>query len=401
MAFDNKALARQALSDLRGKSQNNQTNLIAQSARKVLDNQGSDYDVKLLKDYVGYKRSGASSVKRFQGSINSVINDASRIQNDISQIDIARQQGLSSGLAEGKLVQDLTYEATKLLKTNVVKDGAKAVAEFLGQDKLAGTRFLQTLGRGLRLGGAIAGVAIEAWQYGEDYFKNRNDSAVAYSQRRDAIRNFGGSQVFGRNVEGQVIDEVMSGRNIFTKVLDSLGFDSETQKAITSRLQGRLQTIADARQYSQQFGVDAYSVWAKDAASKHKDFGDLTDREKNEAIDEQLAEELNPDNYLNSPYVNSHIDREFNGVTGFLRDDIGFWTGNTRAKRRKILAEEYVKKKVLRQKADKAAREDIAERARKERADDPVENFKHKEEQHLSQAYFSNFRSRHQKHNPD
>lgn len=388
MAFDNRILGRQVLSALTNKPRTAANDQVAESARKLADGIGSQNDVVVCKKFLGYAKSGAGSVKRFSGAINRTFGAASQISQDINQVQYARDIGGSVGLAEAKLFQDINNDVQKLLNTGV----AKQVTKLLGA-----SAFRQQVLRGLKLGGAVAQVGIATYETVTEYVENAKTVSEQQARRKDLIRQLGGDPTVGRFEENRATTEALNERTIFSKVADYFGFDGETQKAITSKLEARLQTVADARNYSAYFGVDALSTLQKAALSKNKQISDLTDREKNEAIDASLAESLNPDNYLNDQRVNSQIDREYEGYRDFVFESLGF----SKEKRRRQLAEERVVQIVRYNRVMKRDQESYAERNRKLRADNPVENFKFHEELRNSRNNYANYLSRHQVRSSD
>jgi hypothetical protein len=400
-------MAKIYLDSLKGKPAQSKTDDVAKSARLILDGKGSAADVQKVRQATNTFKSGAGRVRQFQRTYNNVFGSVSRIQQSVQLADLARESGKGTSVANARVIQTVSREIDGLIKTKFVRDGVKTVANAIGANPRVAANFLKTISRGLKLGGAIVGTAMIGFDVAESYFDNRKRGASATGAIRDSIKQAQIDQRYGRQIERQIRQQVLDSQSELEKVKDNLGFDGGTEEEIAKKAKERIDLVQRARS---SLGSRENEVLAEVAAKKGKTVDELTDKERNEALDAETKDTLNPSVYMNDDDIEKKLQNEFH--IGERVKNLGLrWNPLTRGfttdintkmqKRRMELAEEKAKNQIIYREKQKKDAETHAKQIRKRREEDPVENLKYRLEQQQAESDLKNYRSRHSGFNGD
>jgi hypothetical protein len=293
-----KGLARKVLSQ-RGRG-SGVSNDLAASARRVLDGQAQSGDMEAIRQYFNVGRSHAGSIRRTTGMATRWAGTALNVSRDL---DMA---GAGSSAAGARAVVQIGLTAADEIVKNrrtLIKVG-EGVARAVGADPALASRFLNSLSRIAKVGGAVgagalilyeAGSAItrtmqaaadtgrEARLMGAALLNRRQDAAIEARARREAS----GEKFFGRATEG---DSLLGGG-----ILDPLEWwndwvDAAERKNVAEK-QKRL--LARTRRNRHAVSDVAGEAIGALAAKKGVAMQDLTPMDVNEAMDELAKSRIN------------------------------------------------------------------------------------------------------------
>jgi len=199
--------------------------------------------------------------------------------------DVASRGGLRGGLAEGEMVQMGIDAASTGANSRVVRSLTASVSQALGRDSRFGLRILQGLGRGLKMGGAVAAIAQTGFAVAGEYFEQRQASARAQLKSFNAAAEGNFEASFARNSREGIRKSVMNSRGVMQQLSDEFGFTEDTENQIAERAVKTLNTLNKARGTAERMGINVNAVLANYAKKKGVSILSLTPAEKNEALD--------------------------------------------------------------------------------------------------------------------
>ena len=319
--FD-KGMARRALFLLKGAGASFDTNRVAESARKILDGSGSQIDVDNVRAFTGDRRSGAGGVKGLTRGIRGAVGRFTGIGNAISMAEIAQERGSGTAAATAGLYRQVESLGLDALKSKGVRGLAKAVASVISDDPALSGRFLKSIGRGVRLGGAIGQGLLMALGLAEDVVAGRQKLAQAQSRISDASRAFySDPEITRRSMQsafglsrGQAF--FGSQQAIFGGAPDILKEYLESRVAADAeqRHKAELSLRESARKDLAAFGIDPNNALGVMARSRGVAPELLNEQERNEGLDTPF------DAYLRGLQNSAQAQREAEGQYRKLSD---------------------------------------------------------------------------------
>jgi hypothetical protein len=379
---------------LRNQRATPETDRVAQSCRRILDGVATSYDADIVRKFSGVHKSGTANIKGIQKGLRSTYNSFSNLS---ASIDIANSLSISGGnttAANIRVINSVINETEKLFKNKLVKDGIKDVAKLLGSSPSAASAFVRSLGTAIKLGGTVAGMALGAYEVADSYFGNKKSGYKSDLDSTNALWNLNSNS--SNAIRKYASSRVLESRGVFSRVRDSLGFDSTTKNKIKEEILRATELQKSGRANIGNLGFNRDDLLNEKAAQIGKSVQDLSEREINTALDDALGADraggvLDYTKFLNSDFVNNKINA----------NKRAWWTQVDYENARREYANEQVSSLVNRAQKHREDLSTYADNERKIRSEDPVESVKYREQVHNTESDFANFRSRHAAHNPD
>lgn len=389
---------------------------IRAAARRVLQRKDSKSDVENIRRWLGISRSGTGAAGRVGKRFQRVQGQVFSVSRDLEQIRGAQERGESTTLQTARLFQNLNFQVQRAIKTKWAKQAAEKGAQFLGKDPVVAGRFLKALGRGLRLGGLVATATSAAFAVAEGFFKRERERQQLVSKGLDLARQINLDPRLRRQIEQRQRDVFEREQGVGARARDAvekfLGFLPSGEVDIQKRLSRQIQTASAARRIAPQILGNVDEILARTARAKNKFVGELTPRERAEALDNALQARIDPLQLRNDPRIQRQLTREMNllipgvgtttfpTVTAFFRNIASEKTfgliqseSQVREARRIELAKEFMEKEIARfQRLIEEANED-ARQIRQRRT--PEEALAHRERIEFAAATWNSQRSRH------
>jgi hypothetical protein len=219
-------LARVVLASLRGVPQTQETNEVAKSCRRILDGQGTKADMIRIRGYRGIRRSGASGLR---GAGRAMIGTARQFSAITRDAELAGSGNTTAQARFAATVADSLSTALTRNRKAIIAVG-ESVAKSLGQNPAIAARFVYSLGRVLRMGGAIgmvAGAAVTAAKWSSEQqqqgfeaenkirstwwrLKSRAKATALEAEARDQV--FGERWIAGRDTGIPFVDDLLLAR---------------------------------------------------------------------------------------------------------------------------------------------------------------------------------------------
>jgi len=324
-AFE-KRMAKRALASMKGtKNPSLQQNEVASSARKILKGSASPDDVKRVRNYTGDHVGISSKLSRATKAFNSAMQPFSNITSALDQLATTKAAGTGTAASEQRLFRTVLGELNKFSKRPFVKDVAKKVAGFMSNDPMLSARMLKSAGRIFRGAAAAGGIFLGGVQAVERFYAERRRGAEATSRTLDTTRNLRTDPRLARSIRQQALNRVK--RASFLQPTEDLDTGEITEfvgnlhaQEAEKAVQREVEAIEAARSAAQEFGIDVPTTLGRYASSKGKTIADLTDRERNEAIDRavQLALVRSPKFRDEQRHFADHKFRMESSEQGFL-----------------------------------------------------------------------------------
>jgi hypothetical protein len=375
------------------------------SARRILQNASGQGDVDNVRQYLGISKSGASALGKVGKKLARIQGAAFSISQDIELLQHAAQDGRPTAVATARLIGNLNDQVQQAIKSRWAQRTAEAAAKLLGRDPVIAGRLLKAVGRGLRLGGLVVTAAMGAAEVAERFFENRRQAGAAISARKDLARQLQMDPRLARAEESLSEEAVLGARGKARTVLDWLGFKGGSEQEITKRQTERLRQLEQARRLASHLGVDVDATLAQTAARKGKTIGELTGRERSEAIDEAVRDKTPTlESMKNSTMVNRQLEREFGkvgswGQLGLFAKEVGSTFGLTQtpeqalAERRDQLAREMLGKALAVMEKRQEEIDQLAQQMKAQRS--PAQQQMHRDRMDRAESEFNSHRSRH------
>jgi hypothetical protein len=264
---------------------------VAQQAAMGTGNVPERQVLEQLRGALGIEHSGATAVNRFTGSVRNTVQGGAQLG---ILVNAAQGGGAVGSVAQGRLAMKAIDKLDDLTKNeNIVKIATK-LGEAIGADSLAGSRFLYALSRGLQLGGAVAAVALAAWDVGASYISNQKRSAAAQGASYDAARQAGllATPELASSERSRVSTDAAQTAGAFDQVLAKFGFSGAIEERKAAVAKQQFDAIAGARANAARNGVDVPALLQEAARKKGKSVSQLNDREKAEALNKAASDTL-------------------------------------------------------------------------------------------------------------
>jgi hypothetical protein len=377
------------------------------SARRILQNASGQGDVDSVRRYLGISKSGAGALGKVGKKLARIQGAAFSISQDIELLQHAAQDGRPTAVATARLIGNLNDQVQQAIKSRWAQRTAEAAAKLLGRDPVIAGRLLKAVGRGLRLGGLVVTAAMGAAEVAERFFENRRQAGAAIGARKDLARQLQMDPRLARAEEALAAEEVRGARGKARTFLDRLGFNAGTEQETTKRQADRLRQLEQARRNASHLGVDVEGVLAGVAAQKGKLISELTQRERNEAIDEALRPKIQTlESMKNSEMVNKQLEREFGKVGSYghlslfakdVSSTLTFGLTQTSeqavAERRDQLAREMLGKVLAVMEKRQEEIDQLAQQMKAQRT--PAQQQMHRDRLDRAEGEFNSHRSRH------
>lgn len=374
---------------------------VVAAARRQKEGTASQADHDAMRSYLGIHRSGASAIGKGQKFLNKVGGKISNIQ---TQIQLAQgAEGSQAVVAQSRLVSTAINELNSLTKSKGVNKIVDKVASFVTKDPAAGGRFLKALGRGLRLGGVVGTILFAGIAAGTALFEARGKLAQSVGAIKDLARQFATDpritaavekQVYGIASSGKLLDPKIAGR-VVGRIpgMGALGalvtdyLEADIAEEAKNLQQQTLDARGKARGALLDLGAHPGILLAEFASRRGKTVGELTPQERNEAVDQFIADQYDFSKFGDSNYVEGEmakrvpLQKAYDAIFGLEQS------------RRDKFSLEY-SNRLLKSAAQRAnERKRVAEATRLAR--DPAENFRMRVEQEEADARWTSHRSRH------
>lgn len=284
-----------------------------------------------LRGYTGASRSGASYLNKVMGRMRKTIGNAARVG---MQIDMAQRGGVAGGLAAADLSQQVVDAGASLAKNKTVEKIAVAVADKVASNPGLGKAFLNAIGRGLRLGGAIgvAGQAVSA--LAEEYIDNQRRGSEAQLRGFRATRNMDPESA--RAMRGRVSSNVRRSQGMIARAKSFWGFTGGEQEEIAERQANFATAINRGASAPGIFGINPAKVRMEIAKRKGKGVTNVTDLEVEQAIKARITTKILNDKGLDRTARSKAEAEGINSFWSFLARSIG--GGGTDQKKAEIEA---------------------------------------------------------------
>ena len=261
---------------------------IRASARRIIQNSNTDQDLRDVRSYLGISRSGAGFIGRASRSLQRVQNVGLSITRDIELLGQSAAEGKGTAAGTARILNTLNLEMQRLVKSKKTRDFLEGTLQKIGQDPVMAGRFLKSIGRGLRLGGVVATVALKGFEVAENIQKARKEAADARSKALTQARDLYIDPERSREIYKDAIENVKQNRGWLSGLLNDWEWSpwrgEDEKKAAKEKI--AIQTnIEAARKRAPDLGIDVGSLYANLAASKNKPISELTSREKSRALD--------------------------------------------------------------------------------------------------------------------
>lgn len=279
--------AKIALSQLEGKARSSATDPVAQSARKLLQGKGwTEADLARVVEFNGggKGRSTATAVQRAQRAFSSRVQTTQNYITSISQLATAG----TSAAGRANITLQITKDIEQALKTKLVKTLALSVSKYLGENPAASKLFLRSLGAGLRIGGAVATVALLGIEAADSYFETRRRAAKADIASLNLKRAL---QIDGRQTKTTeaAIDFATKGSaSVVDQLGDDFGVSANVKEEAEQTKQNYYKNLTKARGRLGELGINENRVLADGAHRLGKTVGQLSDEERQSILDEAV-----------------------------------------------------------------------------------------------------------------
>lgn len=289
---------------------------VQQAAARVQGGSDRPSDVGLLREFLNVRRSGAKQTRRaigaIRGSTQPILNTWRAYDNFQN---VSARGGDTSG-ATLNLIRTMTREVESLTRGPAFRRLAEETGRWLGKSALgqrlgisaaSGIRGARSLTRAAGMAGLGIEAAVAGAQYGLQGWDARNYNQAAGGLRFDLSRRYGINQNYMTNQANRIKQGVVSSQSGFGYIRHGLSealgdlplvghlfASDDVQKEADEKLKARAELINKARSRSSDYGVDA--LMAQIAAAKRKGipFSELTEYEKNEAVDNAVAGSIDP-----------------------------------------------------------------------------------------------------------
>ena len=280
---------------------------IRAAARRILKNRGTEQDIELCRRFLGIRKSGAGAARGAMRAYKRIEGQVFSLSQDFELIRASQDRGESTAVPMARLMQNLNFQIQSAIKTKWARNAAERAAEFFGKNPAVASRALKALGRGLRLGGAIGTAALLGITAAETFFRQRGETAKSKARSLDLSRALKIDPRLSRDIRVNVEESEAENRSYLRSLLHSLGYTESEQKEIEGRQKTQKETLAKARAIAAELGIDVGAVLGKKARALGKPINELTEREKNEALDAQIRPKLDPKNFLNDERVQKEL----------------------------------------------------------------------------------------------
>lgn len=271
------------------------SNDLAAAARRVLDGQGRSGDMDAIRAYFNVGRSGASSLRRMTGTGSRLIGVGMNVSRDI---DLMVSGSAAAGpRAAANVALGVADEIVKNRRA-LTKVG-ESVCERIGADPAIASRMFNSLSRVAKVGGvagsivlaafSVANSAVETMQTASRNMREAQKQGLEYGNRlkESWIQEKAASQVESERILGYAasgLAGIMSDYNplaMFNEWLASRNTDEVAKRQMTM--------LARAKTNREMVRGHGGVALAEFAAARGKAIGDLTEMERNQALD-RLAE---------------------------------------------------------------------------------------------------------------
>ncbi|MCZ7648117.1 MAG: hypothetical protein M5U26_23135 [Planctomycetota bacterium] len=394
-------MAKRVLKGMKGNtSPSLQQREVAKSCRLIISRRGTPDDVQRVRNYSGDKKGIASPIGAVTKRINKVLQPLSRFTEAVDSLSALKASGQGTTAAEQRLLKTVVGEFEKFRKSQFVKVTAKNVVKLFGRDPALAGAFLKSVGRITRGVGAVGAVGLGVLQGFEHFYQQRRLGAQATSRTIDATRALNTDARISGNIRRKALARVKAA-DFFTKNGTGIGvideyIENRRAQAAEEEAKKEADAIGAARPALQEFGLDPLTVLGEFARKRGKTVSNLTENERNDAIDNALIEKNRNDRNLKTnaeAYVAGELKKRlfYEEVIDGLRSEKGFEA------KKEGLRQEYLNR--VRTSAPKRLEERAAEAEKVEverGMNSPVKNFLMEDRQQTARYMFRAASNRHQ-----
>ncbi len=269
---------------LRIGSKDARLNMIAREAVKgthIPDNLLSEKDVMdEFRAKLGIEESGASRLKALTGTIK---NSFGKAYGYAQMANLSQQGGMGGAIGGGALIMNGMSDAESAVTSPMIRELVPAITKRIFNSPEFGVKLINSMGRVLRLGGAAAVIAQVGIAAYAQQVKTERSANLSIAGKRKLMEDTSLEQD-AREISSDV-DRTYAAKNKYSLqgVTDALGFtEGETEKSgrVAQRLAAREFLAANPH----LTGGNMSEALARYAAKKGLRVGDLTNRERGQAI---------------------------------------------------------------------------------------------------------------------
>lgn len=322
------------------------------AARRIVQGAGSTNDAALVRQQLGIFKTGAGKAKQQLRAAQQTVGTFIQAGTSIEQIS---RGGGAAMVGVLNLVKLGAGEMDKIIRSKVVRSVFENVAKTVYGNAAVGTRAYQAARGAFRQAVPVVEAAMMGWDIGKAIQQSRDNATDKKNARAGLVFDMArGNNIDFARAQREALEtrvNVRQGEGWIAKTLRAAGFDTGYDDELKQRLERRAETITAARSEAQALGIDVQDVYARAAAAKGKDASELTEIERDQALDAALKDTVDPNKLMNDSMVDTALALE----TPW--EKIGDWFSTDdqmEAKRRKIVEEKVlparIKTKVQRQK---------------------------------------------------
>lgn len=361
------------------------------AARRIVQGSGSTNDAALVRQQLGIYRTGASKAKQQLRAAQTTVGTVIQAGQSVEMIS---RGGGAATVGVLNLVKLGGAEMDKVIRSKTVRTIFESVAKTVYGNAAVGTRAYQSVRGAFRTAVPVVEAAMMGWDIGKAIQASRDNAYDKKNARQGLVfdmahnNNIDFARAQREGLETRV--SVRQGEGWIGRTLRAAGFDTGYDDEIKQRMEKRAETITTARAQAQNLGIDVQDVYAQAAAAKGKDASELTEIEKDHALDAALKDAVDPNKYLNDKMVDTTLALQNPW------EDLGDWFRNDaqmQAKRRKIVEEKVLPDRI----ATKVRKQQDAEHAAQlvQMAMTDTQRLVNRDAAERTQAQFYSQRSRH------
>lgn len=281
---------------------------LAASARRAIQGKMRGSDQADLDAFLKQNRPAFVSVNSFYKKFSGVADPILNISRDLEMFSQAKASGGNTAIAETRLVKTVTDNLTRLFQKPFMRKAVESAVISMGKDPATARAFGFALRGGLRLAGFAAQAALFAVDAAEGYYSNAREAATAIGKMTDITRNYNLDPNQRRALEGS-LRTAFERRETVTDKLFASWFAGEREKYLLQSQEEQAKIIDIGRRNTAAHGVNATQAVEDYARNVGKPVWALTDRQRMEAVNQKLGQQLDYKRFLNNQQVLSRLEK--------------------------------------------------------------------------------------------
>lgn len=338
---------------------------IAKTARLVLDGGSvSPADREQLFQAVGWQKSGARNIKRTVSAMQNVQNKFAQYS---LQWDVLNSTNASTG-SKIRITQMIMGDMEKLLRTKFMKNITTSVAKTLGTNPAFAMGILKSVGRGLKMAAPVAELMVMAIDATERYIENKRLRARSEVDMFNRAAELKIDEKLAKRWRNQIQSSAEGADGTIGYALKWWGKGKSIDEEAKERYDQLTKSLSDARKNMGALGYRDANILSDYANSLGINVSELTERQRNKALDDTVIAQYDPDKFLNDPRVRSRIEHDILDTDIRTRYDKAarekYFASTEYASQQRIYAEKLVKETIAAAIQKQKDLEEGAERAK-------------------------------------